>query len=252
MDAAQTTRALELLELQRHAMLMYTSCGWFFDDISGIEATQVIQYAGRVIQLAQKLFGGDISEPFLQILARGKSNIPTQGDGRAIYERVVQPAVVDLAKVAAHYAVSSLFEDYAPDTRIYCYNVTQEEYRRQAEGTAQMAVGRALLTSVITLEADETSFGVLHFGDHNITAGVRTFLGDDEYAEMKADAFEAFKQADLPGDDPRPGPPLRGADLLAADALQGRAAQGPDRGSGVDHRRGGGVLSPDLSSTTAR
>jgi hypothetical protein len=198
MDASQPTRALELLELQRHAMLMYTSCGWFFDDISGIEATQVIQYGGRVIQLAQKLFGDDVSGPFLEILSQGKSNIPGKGDGRTIYESVVQPSAVDLAKVAAHYAVSSLFEEYGPETRIYCYNVTQREYGRQAEGTAQMAVGRAQLTSVITHESDETSFGVLHFGDHNITAGVRRFQTDDAYAAMKADAFEAFKQADLP------------------------------------------------------
>jgi hypothetical protein len=198
LDASQTTRALELLELQRHALLMYTSCGWFFDDISGIEATQVIQYAGRVIQLTQKLFGDQISEPFLEILSQARSNLTEKGDGRTIYERAVQPSAVDLGKVAAHYAVSSLFEDYGPETRIYCYNVSQQEYERQSEGTAQMAVGRALLTSVITHESDQTSFGVLHFGDHNITAGVRRFQTDDAYAAMKADAFEAFKRADLP------------------------------------------------------
>jgi Alpha-amylase/alpha-mannosidase len=199
LDASQTTTALELMELQRHALLMYTSCGWFFDDISGIEATQVIQYAGRVIQLAQKLFGDQqIREQFLEMLAQAKSNIPEKSDGRAIYESAVQPAAVDLGKVAAHYAVSSLFEDYAEDTRIYCYEVSREEYERQTEGAAQIAVGRARLTSVITRESDETSFGVLHFGDHNITAGVRAFQSEDAYTAMKTDAFAAFRQADLP------------------------------------------------------
>jgi alpha-amylase/alpha-mannosidase (GH57 family) len=199
LDASRTMTALELIELQRHALLMYTSCGWFFDDISGIEATQVIQYAGRVIQLAQKLFGDQqISEQFLGMLSQAKSNIPEKGDGRAIYESAVQPAAVDLGKVAAHYAVSSLFEDYEEDTRIYCYEVSREEYQRQTEGEAQMAVGRARLTSVITRESDETSFGVLHFGDHSITAGVRAFQSEDAYTAMKTEAFAAFRQADLP------------------------------------------------------
>ncbi|MEO8457204.1 MAG: DUF3536 domain-containing protein [Chloroflexota bacterium] len=199
LDATQVTTALELLEMQRHELLMYTSCGWFFDDISGIEATQTIQYAGRVIQLAQKLFGDDkIEGQFLDILAQAKSNILEKGDGRAIYEQAVLPAAVDLAKVAAHYAVSSLFENYPEEARVYCYDVQQLEYQRQAEGQAQIAVGRAEVRSVITLEAQETSFGVLHFGDHNITAGVRSFQGEDSYEQMKAEAFAAFREADLP------------------------------------------------------
>jgi alpha-amylase/alpha-mannosidase (GH57 family) len=198
LDVSQWTEALELLELQRHALLMYTSCGWFFDDVSGIEATQTIQYAGRVIQLAQKLFGDRIEGQFLEILARAKSNVPEQGDGRAVYERAVAPAAVELAKVAAHYAVSSLFEEYAEEARVYCYDITQREYQRQSEGQAQLAVGRAAVKSIITLEAQETSFGVLHFGDHNITAGVRPHGDDAEYEAMKKEAFAAFREADLP------------------------------------------------------
>lgn len=198
LDASQWTTALELLELQRHALLMYTSCGWFFDDVSGIEATQTIQYAGRVIQLAQKLFGDGIEGPFLDILARARSNIPEQGDGRAVYRRAVLPAAVELAKVAAHYAVSSLFEEYPEEARIYCYDVTQQEHERQGEGQAQMAVGRVEVKSIITLEGQVESFGVLHFGDHNITAGVRAHGDDAEYQAMKAEAFAAFREADLP------------------------------------------------------
>ena len=103
---------LKLLELQRYLMLMYTSCGWFFDDLSGLETVQVIQYAGRALQLAGQLFSEDMATPFLDLLAQAHSNLPGQGDGRAIYERYVQPAMVDLEKVGAHYAVSSLFEEY--------------------------------------------------------------------------------------------------------------------------------------------
>ena len=96
-------------------MLMYTSCGWFFDEVSGIETVQVIQYAGRALQLAGQLFTEDLATPFLDLLAQARSNIPEQGDGRSIYERYVQPAMVDLEKVGAHYAVSSVFEEYGAE-----------------------------------------------------------------------------------------------------------------------------------------
>jgi len=199
LDEAQATRALELLELQRHAMLMYTSCGWFFDDLSGIETTQVLQYAGRAIQLAQKLFGDHHEEEgFLEILGRARSNLPGQGDGRQVYDRYVRSAVVDLSRVAAHYAVSSLFEEYPSDARVFCYHVTTEDYERRSEGAPQVAVGRSEFQSVITGEQETISFGVLHFGDHNITAGVRPFKDEDTYSQMKAETLKAFAKADLP------------------------------------------------------
>src|SRR5262249_4271648 len=96
----------KLLELQRHAMLMYTSCGWFFDELSGIETVQVIQYASRVVQLAEELFGEAIEQRFLEKLALAKSNIPEHKDGANIYLKFVKPAMVDLLKLGAHYAIS--------------------------------------------------------------------------------------------------------------------------------------------------
>ena len=89
LSEAEIVTGLKLLELQRYLMLMYTSCGWFFDDLSGIETVQVIQYAGRALQLAGQLFADDLATPFLDLLAQARSNIPEQGDGRAIYERYV-------------------------------------------------------------------------------------------------------------------------------------------------------------------
>src|SRR5690606_24503949 len=121
-DQDQTV-ALKLLELQRHAMLMYTSCGWFFDELSGIETVQVIQYAGRVVQLAQDLFPEDLESPFLERLERAKSNMPEHRDGHHIYAKYVKPAIIDLTKVAAHFAASTLFENYQAQDAIYCYDV---------------------------------------------------------------------------------------------------------------------------------
>ena len=84
-------RALALMELQRHAMLMFTSCGWFFDDLAGLEGVQILRYAGRAIQLAEALFGGSFGEPFLLDLEQAVSNDPDAGNGRQVFETKVAP-----------------------------------------------------------------------------------------------------------------------------------------------------------------
>ncbi|MBI4286777.1 MAG: DUF3536 domain-containing protein [Chloroflexi bacterium] len=190
---------LKLLELQRHAMLMYTSCGWFFDELSGIETVQVIQYAGRVVQLARELFEENIEEPFATLLEKAKSNIAEHGDGCRIYDKFVRPAIVDLTKVAAHWAVSSLFEEYPAQAKLYCYSVANEDFQFRDCGKTRVAIGRARFASDITLESQTLSFGVLHFGDHNVNAGVRQFRGDEAYKQMFEELVQTCITADFLG-----------------------------------------------------
>jgi alpha-amylase/alpha-mannosidase (GH57 family) len=197
LTAAERIEVLKLLELQRHAQLMYTSCAWFFDDVGGIEARQIVQYAGRVLQLAGELFGPGLEEPFLSVLEKAKSNEPGSGDGRRIYDETVRPAVVSLEKVGAHYAVSSLFADYAETARVYCYEVERDDYRLVASGRARLALGRGRVRSGITGEAESVAFGVLHLGDHNLSGGAIRFPGEAEYAELVASIEEPFRRADL-------------------------------------------------------
>ena len=188
--------ALKLLEMQRHAMLMYTSCGWFFDELSGLETVQVIHYAGRVVELAKAFLGGEIESQFLERLRQAKSNLPEHGDGAQIYEKWVKPASVDIEKLAGHYAISSLFENYGEKTGIYCYDVDREQYSLEAEGKLRLATGRARFSSEITRESATMSFGVLHLGDHNVTGGVRHSNGPERYEELKARLIECFSKAD--------------------------------------------------------
>jgi alpha-amylase/alpha-mannosidase (GH57 family) len=198
LDTAETVTALRLLELQRHAMLMYTSCGWFFDEISGIETVQVMQYAGRVLQLSRQLFDVDLEPPFLERLEEAKSNIAEFGDGRSIYERLVKPSVVDLDKVCAHYAVSSLFEDYGERSRIYCYSVLRDDYKLLQSGKVRLALGRVTVSSDITRESGVLTLGVVHLGDHNLTGGVRTFEGNETYERLVQEVNEVFSRGDIP------------------------------------------------------
>ncbi len=198
LNESETVTVLKLLELQRHAMLMYTSCGWFFDELSGIETVQVIQYAGRAVQLAEELFGDDIEQKFLERLELAKSNISEHADGRHIYDRFVKPAVVDLTKVTAHFAVSSLFEEYDGQAMICCYHIDLEDYQTAVAGRPKLAAGRVRVASTITGESATVSFGVLHFGDHNVNAGVREYQGEEEYQTMLQDLTQTFSAADFP------------------------------------------------------
>jgi alpha-amylase/alpha-mannosidase (GH57 family) len=190
---------LKLMELQRHTMLMYTSCGWFFDELSGIETVQVIEYAGRAIQLAQELFGDNIENNFLGRLELAKSNIARHGDGRRIYGEFAKPTMVDLIKVAAHFAISSIFGQFEDEQAdVYCYHVDIDDYQISDCGRAKLAAGKVNVTSVITRESDSISFGVLHLGDHNVYAGVRRYRDEKAYRTMVDEAIKTCTTADFP------------------------------------------------------
>ncbi len=190
--------ALKLMELQRHAMLMYTSCGWFFDELSGIETVQVMQYAGRAVQLGQELFGDDIEDKFLKRLALAESNLPEHRNGEAIYEKFVKPVKVDLQKVGAHYAVSSLFEDFPEKSRIYSYDIDRFRFEVEQEGKARLALGHARIASHLTRESTVLSFGVLHLGDQNVSGGVRAYQGEESYNALAREVKEIFHRGDIP------------------------------------------------------
>jgi alpha-amylase/alpha-mannosidase (GH57 family) len=134
-EADQIT-VLKLLELPRHLMLMYTSGGWFFDELSGIETVQDLQDAGRAVELAEALLGEPIESSWLERLGQAQSNIPEHRDGAHIYQTFVKPAMVDWERVGAHYAVSSLCEEYPERTRMYGYTFDREDYQRVGAGQA--------------------------------------------------------------------------------------------------------------------
>jgi alpha-amylase/alpha-mannosidase (GH57 family) len=188
--------ALKLLELQRHAMLMYTSCGWFFDELSGIETVQVIQYAGRVAQLAREALQEDLEPGFEETLAAARSNVLEHRDGRWIYQHLVRPAEVSLEMVGAHFAIKTLFEPGPEVDRVYAFDVHVQDAQRFSAGRAKLLVGRAQLVSRVTMEAATLSYGVLHLGDHILNGGVRHWQGDRPYAEIVERMHSAFDHAD--------------------------------------------------------
>ncbi|MHC1725028.1 MAG: DUF3536 domain-containing protein [Syntrophobacteraceae bacterium] len=198
LNSGDEITVLQLMELQRHAMLMYTSCGWFFDELSGIETVQVIQYAGRVLQLADQLLNDSFELGFLEHLERARSNIPEHGDGRAVYEKWVRPAMLDMKDVGAHYALSSLFQDIGERSSIYAYSATREDYRSFQVGRSRLVIGRATVTSEVTHVSSSLCFGVLHLGDHSIACGTGEYQGAQRYEALAKDISAAFATADFP------------------------------------------------------
>ncbi len=184
--------ALGLLEMQRHAMLMFTSDGWFFDELSRIETVQLLRSAARAIQLASP-FDRALEAPFLERLKAAESNLPAYADGRAVYERLVRPAVVDACRVAAHYAITSLFQDYPDEMDLYVYRVARQGARRLTRGPHTLLVGRAEVTATITGEREALSYAVLHIGGTDVHCCVADGWTDQAHAaavEALAPMFE--------------------------------------------------------------
>jgi alpha-amylase/alpha-mannosidase (GH57 family) len=197
LSEAEQVAGIRLLEMQRHAMLMFTSCGWFFDEISGIETVQVIQYAARALQLAGELGADNIEPGFLGILERAKSNLPENQNGRVIYEKFVLPAVMTREKVAAHYAISSLFESYSEEAKIFSYIIKQTDRQLWTAGNTRLAVGRIQVTFGVTRNTADIIYGVVHTGDHNLNCGVRFFENQGQYETLVREAKEVFEHADF-------------------------------------------------------
>ena len=199
LSAEEVVRALRLLEMQRHLMLMYTSCGWFFDEPTGPETVQVLQYAGRAVQLSEVLFGSKREEQFLTRLERVWSNIPECGNGRNIYEKFVRPAMVDLFGLAAHYAITSLFDGYRDGNPVYCYRVHLQEVHRFEKGRAKLAIGRSQIISRSTRARLTFSFAVLFLGDHKLVAGIGPGPDDERFLPLLEQVSAAFSAEDFGG-----------------------------------------------------
>ncbi|QNI31538.1 DUF3536 domain-containing protein [Alloacidobacterium dinghuense] len=203
LNAEERIQALKLMEMQRHALLMYTSCGWFFDEISGIETVQIIAYADRVLQLAEEVFGKEavnLEEQFVAMLREAKSNVPEQQNGASIYERQIKKMQVGLEQVAAHYAISSIFTSYPEEAELFCYSIRRLTYEVVTSGRGRLLFGKARVASQITQELEAVTFAVVHFGDQNITAVVKRSNPslDGEYEDFVKKARAAVIGADFP------------------------------------------------------
>ena len=182
--ADERERALTLLEMQRHAMLMYTSCGWFFTEISGLEATQVLKYAARAIDLAAR-FGADrLTERLLADLEQAESNVPEYRNGAEVYRRLVLPAAIGPERVAASYAINALVKAFPVRHRRHAYLLEQTESHSRQQGDYRIICGHVRLTSDFTGHKSGWTFAAFHLGGYNFAASVMPCNNPDACMEV--------------------------------------------------------------------
>ncbi len=196
LDAADGRKALMLLEMQRHRMLMYTSCGWFFDDVDGLETTQILQYAGRAVELARMTGGPDLEQEIVGRLKRSHATTPHAPTASAVYERTVSAARVDARRLAGAFAVTSLFGISLRD--VPAFEVVDREVRTAKRDDQRFASGRLEITNLVTRERIGVAFAVHHAGGPAVIGGMRLLengaMDDSDEPERWITAFEEEPQ----------------------------------------------------------
>jgi hypothetical protein len=195
---ARRVRALELMELGRHAMAMYTSCGWFFDDLAGIETVQILTYAARACELGRPWAGDPLEVGFVDRLAAARANDPAIGDGRAVWQRLVDPEPGRSGQGGRQPRGRAGGDRREPDDAVGAHAVIAvHDLTQRRVGRATLAAGAAQVTERATGASRDLAFAVLHLGDHQLVGGVREFPGTAAWDREVDLLVAAFGGADL-------------------------------------------------------
>lgn len=190
-QGAGKIKILRLLEMQRNAMLMFTSCGWFFDEVSGLETNQILQYANRAINYAYQTTDIDLHEGFLKALENTPSNV--YKNAAESYRQFVIPAKVDLLSVGMHFAAASIFEDSPEKLDLFNYEAESEFFEKKRAGNQILAVGRARMRSKITLSEKTFSFAVLYLEQQNLIGNISVNMTPEIYQKMASEVLASFE-----------------------------------------------------------
>jgi len=197
LDEKGSIKGLKLLEMERHALRMFTSCGWFFADLAGLETVLILEHAARAIQFAEEFSDQDIEKRFLQALSPGRSNWPEMGDGLQIYQRLVKPKQVALEQVVNHFAISSLFDGGEKEKRIFTFRVEAIDQERIERDDRLLVLGKVKVASDIIPEPKEFLFGLISSkGDlfQNWVSEDRGTLDFNTLRRRVMDGFEKGKE----------------------------------------------------------
>ena len=174
--------ALTLLEMQKNALFMYTSCGWFFDEISGIETVQIMQYACRALELNKRLTGNDLEPAFIEKLALAPSNIRELKNGARVYEKYVHPQATPVEKLALEHIISLMADETVNPKRAFSCAVLSFAPRKFAAENARFWCGEITLKSTLTLVEKTVCFAVLRQGAGRFTCAAHEHAGQDTQA----------------------------------------------------------------------
>ncbi len=193
------TKALKLFEMQRMAMTMFTSCGWFFNDVSGLETVQILKYAARAASLAREFSKDDLENDFIKNLSDAGSNVKKHGNGAEIYRKLVAPLKLDPKRTVTHHViVNSLREKPVDSEKLYSFSVEVLDNTREEHNDQLIMIGRLRLTSSITLERWDMIYCLVHFGSYDFKCTVKPYAKEEKYTAAKKEALEAFRSKSAP------------------------------------------------------
>jgi len=198
LDRRDQERALTLLEIQRFCQLMYTSCGWFFADISGIETVQVLKYAGRALDLMDDLGLASPRDAFLELLAEARSNVPEWGNGAEVFTRFVEPLRTTPARVAAHLAISGLVDGSGEEPELAGFRVHRSQTHQQRHGRVVLWTGRIELDELSTGRRHDLAVAAMHFGGVDFYCALRPYPGGQRFQTAAGKLWSNLRTASLP------------------------------------------------------
>jgi alpha-amylase/alpha-mannosidase (GH57 family) len=198
LDSETRLRALTLLDMQRNAMLMYTSCGWFFNELSGIETVQTMKYAAHAMDLLENLGVPAPRDRFLEVLAQAKSNLAEMGNGADVFRRFVPPSRVTPKRIAAHLAISSLARPTDKETWVGEYYCRAEEFRHEKSGRFALATSRVMLRNSIVGKRDEFACAALHLGGVDFYCALGDFAQPEQFRAANEKIWAKFPTASVP------------------------------------------------------
>lgn len=196
-EGVEKTKVLRIMEMQRNSLLMYTSCGWFFNDVSRIETQQILQYAARAIQLAELEADVRLEAQFLELLALAPANESGFENGADVYKTYVIPAKLSLYKVSMQHAVYSLFEELPENIEVLNYKTDGGVLYKYEAGQIIMSVGKVAVRSKITHAKANYSFAILYLGQHHFIGNTSNTIDDETFEEMHQKMKMAFYKSQV-------------------------------------------------------
>ncbi len=186
----EQVRSLQLLEMARHTLLMYTSCGWFFEEISRPEGVQILRYASRALDLAERVTGLALEAKFLERLAQAPSNDSQYRTGAEVYQQLIQPTQFSLGQIAIHYIFETLVQPRAEvPVLFFGYRIQVLDEQRYSFGPLTLTIGKLQLTSGANWDSERLAFVLFHGGGWEFHG--RLLWGNRCEAPK---AYEALKQ----------------------------------------------------------
>ncbi len=183
-----------ILEMYKNSLLMFTSCGWYFDDISGLESIQIMKYAGRILQLFER-FHINYSEDYLKIIEVAESNFKSKGNGRSIFNQVLKN-IIGFRKVVANYAISKSIFSVPDKNDFYIYHIENIEAEIYELGSAKLLVGYLKIFFDYTGRNQTIMYVSLSFGKEFL-ASAKKLESKEEYFAFKENISQKFKKMGL-------------------------------------------------------